>query len=303
MWKFIFGGSGGAAGGGAGGSGGSGGSSDGDGKGKEPATERAPSVAASDDAMAEDEAGMELRDDDVGSARKRLRPDAKAVPAVIVCDHPACVKKPKHCAVCSACLGPEEKRVAKLRADAGTAFVCVSCVPADMMPRLVDRLYRMMAERGEAADAARAEVLKLREDLRESLKERLRVVQQSAQHLEDVERAERERRQRHRTEMARLNELNDKLEEDKLALAQERDEARRSQQEAEMKLAAATGMCPACENSVRQCMACLTLPAQVANIPCGHRIWCVACDLARAAEAHPLCWECRAPVTGTLRVW
>jgi hypothetical protein len=226
-----------------------------------------------------------------------------AVQAVIVCDHPACVKKPKHCAVCFACLGPEEKRVAKLRADNGTAFVCVSCVPAEMTPRLVDRLYRMMAERGEAADAARAEVLKVRAELRESLKERLRVVHQSAQHLEEVERAERERRQRHRTEMTRLEELNEKLEEDKLALAQERDEARRSQQEAEMKLAAATGMCPACEASVRQCMACLTLPAQVANIPCGHRIWCVACDLARAAEAHPLCWECRAPVTGTLRVW
>jgi hypothetical protein len=48
-----------------------------------------------------------------------------------------------------------------------------------------------------------------------------------------------------------------------------------------------------------QCTVCLVRPAQIAAVPCGHRFVCTSCAIGPDSR----CYVCRAPMTGTLRVF
>jgi hypothetical protein len=54
-----------------------------------------------------------------------------------------------------------------------------------------------------------------------------------------------------------------------------------------------------------QCTVCRSAPAEIAAVPCGHRFLCASGECRAQVDGHPhtRCYVCRAPRTGTLRVF
>jgi hypothetical protein len=54
-----------------------------------------------------------------------------------------------------------------------------------------------------------------------------------------------------------------------------------------------------------QCTVCRSAPAEIAAVPCGHRFLCASgeCRAQVDGHRHTRCYVCRAPRTGTLRVF
>ncbi len=84
-----------------------------------------------------------------------------------------------------------------------------------------------------------------------------------------------------------------------------RKEAERAQAQAERALAEATGLCRGCQETVPECLLCLSAQAVVAHVPCGHRVYCDACNpgqpFLRGGDVE--CEVCRRLTSAVMRVY
>ena len=228
MLRYLFGGSGGAGGAG-GGAGGAAGAAGGD-------PEEVPVEVEAGEAAGEA--------DDEDGRRKRQRAQA-VLPAVVVCDHPTCIRtlqrkqRLDHCALCGLCLAeglPAAKCTDK------HLYCAPGCVPAETLPSLCTKLF---------------EQRKRQREVNRGLREELHV----------------SRTARQASEEARLE-----AEAAWAAALAGRKESQRALAKAEKALAEATGLCDGCQMTVPECVICLAAPAVVAHVPCGHRVYCLGCN-------------------------
>jgi hypothetical protein len=56
-----------------------------------------------------------------------------------------------------------------------------------------------------------------------------------------------------------------------------------------------SGMCETCERHTPQCIICLKRPAELAVLPCGHRVYCTAADCKPAPAPGATCPVCSGP--------
>jgi hypothetical protein len=56
-----------------------------------------------------------------------------------------------------------------------------------------------------------------------------------------------------------------------------------------------SGMCETCERHIPQCIICLQRPAELAVLPCGHRVYCTGADCKPAPAPGATCPVCSGP--------
>jgi hypothetical protein len=56
-----------------------------------------------------------------------------------------------------------------------------------------------------------------------------------------------------------------------------------------------SGMCETCERDTPQCIICLKRPAELAVLPCGHRVYCTGADCKPAPAPGATCPLCSGP--------
>ena len=97
---------------------------------------------------------------------------------------------------------------------------------------------------------------------------------------------------------AELHRMRDKSEAqiENLRAEREVNRAEIRQLQADLKaLQERSGMCETCERHTPQCIMCLKRPAELAVLPCGHRVYCTAADCKPAPAPGATCPVCNGP--------
>ena len=83
---------------------------------------------------------------------------------------------------------------------------------------------------------------------------------------------------------------------DNLRAEREVNRAETRQLQADLKaLQERSGMCETCERHTPQCIMCLKRPAELAVLPCGHRVYCTAAECKPAPAPGATCPVCNGP--------